>query len=285
MPKIAAIVVTFNRLTLLQECIQALRDQTRRPDEIIVVDNSSTDGTREWLNAQLDLTVVRQGNLGSSGGQQTGIKTAYQKGYDWFWCMDDDTIPSPDTLERLVAASPFGAMDTGCLSSLVLGEDGNPFGSDYLLPTESAGWATTVLNDRCIRVDLAPFVSLLVRRKAVEEVGLPVKEFFLMRDDWEFTERISRMFKNYCVLDSRVIHKSPRANTTEDWRTTKKFLYCIRNDVLWLRLKPLSARQKIRELTKRLLTTIYLIARGCIPWRSLPWFFKGLFVRCRVEFP
>ena len=84
MPKIAAIVVTFNRLTLLQECIQALRDQTRRPDEIIVVDNSSTDGTREWLNAQLDLTVVRQGNLGSSGGQQTGIKTAYQKGYDWF---------------------------------------------------------------------------------------------------------------------------------------------------------------------------------------------------------
>ena len=41
MQKIAAVVVTYNRLELLKKCIQSLRDQTRRLDEIIVVNNKS----------------------------------------------------------------------------------------------------------------------------------------------------------------------------------------------------------------------------------------------------
>ena len=53
---IAAIVVTFNRLALLQECVAALRSQTRRPDEIILINNGSTDGTAKWLAEQSDLT-------------------------------------------------------------------------------------------------------------------------------------------------------------------------------------------------------------------------------------
>src|SRR3989339_336534 len=99
--KIAAVVVTFNRLTLLQECIESLRNQTHTLDEIIIVNNSSTDGTLEWLNAQKDLTVITQENSGSAGGQHTGIKTAYEKGYDWIWCMDDDAEPELNALEEL----------------------------------------------------------------------------------------------------------------------------------------------------------------------------------------
>lgn len=48
--RIAAVVVTYNRLDLLKECINSIRQQTRKLDEIIVVNNSSTDGTLEWLN-------------------------------------------------------------------------------------------------------------------------------------------------------------------------------------------------------------------------------------------
>src|SRR5262245_55698771 len=117
---VAAIVVTFNRFALLQECIAALRGQTRKVDEIIVVDNSSTDGTGEWLAAQADLTVVRQENLGSSGGQYTGIKTGYHKGHDWFWCMDDDTIPDADALERMTTTRYFDRPGTGFLCSTLL---------------------------------------------------------------------------------------------------------------------------------------------------------------------
>lgn len=66
--KVAAIVVTFNRITLLKECIEALRKQSYADFSIIVVDNGSTDGTNLWLSEQGDLIVVKQENLGGAGG-------------------------------------------------------------------------------------------------------------------------------------------------------------------------------------------------------------------------
>ncbi len=47
---IAAVVVTYNRLELLKECIEAVLSQTHKPDAIIVIDNGSTDSTPEWLH-------------------------------------------------------------------------------------------------------------------------------------------------------------------------------------------------------------------------------------------
>ena len=69
---IAAVVVTRNRLVLLQECVNALRVQTRKVDEIIVVDNGSDDGTATWLSEQKDIIAIIQGNTGGAGGQYTG---------------------------------------------------------------------------------------------------------------------------------------------------------------------------------------------------------------------
>ncbi|MBI1933772.1 MAG: glycosyltransferase [Ignavibacteriales bacterium] len=80
--KICAVVVTYNRLKLLQECIEALKNQTIKLDEIIVVNNNSKDGTTEWLDKQKDLTNIHQENLGGAGGFQNGMKEAYIKGFD-----------------------------------------------------------------------------------------------------------------------------------------------------------------------------------------------------------
>ena len=76
--KIAAVVPTHNRLAMLKDCITAMRGQTRKLDEIIVVNNGCTDGTGEWLASQSDLTFVKQDNLGSAGGFYAGLKLACQ---------------------------------------------------------------------------------------------------------------------------------------------------------------------------------------------------------------
>ena len=83
--QIAAVVVTFNRIELLKKVINALRNQTKKIDQIIVVNNSSTDGTLDWLNMQTDIIIVTQENLGSSGEQFTGAKTAFEMGFEWIW--------------------------------------------------------------------------------------------------------------------------------------------------------------------------------------------------------
>jgi rhamnopyranosyl-N-acetylglucosaminyl-diphospho-decaprenol beta-1,3/1,4-galactofuranosyltransferase len=289
---VAAVVVTHNRLELLQECVSALRGQSRRPDEIVIVNNGSTDGTAEWLAAQPDLTVVTQANLGSSGGQSTGIKTAYARGHDWFWCMDDDTIPHPAALLRMSSTPQFLSDSTGCLSSLVLDHEGRLFDSPYLQPTASAAWALTVLADRCVEVKVATFISLLVHRRAVAAVGLPVKEFFYMRDDWEFTERISAQFRNFCCLDSIVVHKvKPSPDGKRDYHFpayfwTTKYFYSVRNDVLWTRLRTtIGRRGKVEEIYRQLKDVLKRVIFGRASVSAIVWFLRGLLVAVRIEFP
>ena len=127
--QITALVVTHNRLSLLQECITGIRLQTIPPISVIVVNNSSTDGTGDWLDSQQDIITVHQPNNGGAWGFYTGIKEAYEMGADWFWVMDDDTIPQPTALEELVkAAEQLNKHEDdkfGFLASKVLWTDGN----------------------------------------------------------------------------------------------------------------------------------------------------------------
>lgn len=99
---IAALIVTHNRIGLLKEAVQAVRAQSVQAGKIIVLNNGSTDGTREWLDAQTDLHVIHQANLGCSDGFATGFREACRMNADWIWAMDDDTIPAPDALAVLL---------------------------------------------------------------------------------------------------------------------------------------------------------------------------------------
>ena len=103
MEKVIAIVVTHNRLSLLTACISALKNQTKKADAILVINNGSTDNTEQWLKAQEGLQVITQNNTGSGGGFETGIKWAYKNGFSWMWCMDDDGYPKEDALEKILA--------------------------------------------------------------------------------------------------------------------------------------------------------------------------------------
>lgn len=283
---IAAIVVTFNRFTLLQECIEALRAQTRKPDEIIVVDNSSTDESGPWLDAQSDLTVIRQPNLGSAGGQQTGIRAAFQKGHDWFWCMDDDTIPEPEALERMAVTPHFSSPNTGFLCSMLLWSDRKPHLNHEIFPTSAAEWCNTVLDDHCIRVRLHTFVSVLIARRAVQAVGLPVKEFFIIVDDHEYTDRIAQRFVCWCVLDSWVIHKTrDRTVPPFTWDSDLFKESCrIRNAVAWVLQRPSSTLVgRIRFLALLWGNCVVQVLHRPSRIRLFWWYAKGFWLRYKIE--
>ena len=69
-PVIKAIITTLDNLPNLQESIPVLLDEPI--DKIVVVNNGSRDGTREWLATQPDLTVVNRQNLGAGPGRNAG---------------------------------------------------------------------------------------------------------------------------------------------------------------------------------------------------------------------
>ncbi|MCB0749577.1 MAG: glycosyltransferase family 2 protein [Ignavibacteriae bacterium] len=211
--KIAAVVVTYNRLELLIECIGALRSQTRKLDEIIVVNNDSKDGTTQWLDEQQDITKIHQENLGGAGGFHNGMKLAYEKGYDWIWLMDDDAEPFADSLAKLEASID---LTFSALCSIVVDKDGlmvknhrGKINTKYIkIYTLLAPLAKINNENKVSDIELATFVGILINVNAIKKIGLPRADFFIHNDDIEYCLRLLEFGKIKQITASKIIHKS-----------------------------------------------------------------------------
>lgn len=228
---IAAIVITYNRLEFLKEIISALREQSLKPDKIIVVNNSSSDGTSEWLDSQADLHVIVQDNLGSSGGQYRGIKTAFRLGYEWIWTMDDDVVPDSDCLERLMYSDDKNTIRT----PLRYTPQNQPFFNDVIdfnLSNPFKGIWVDVLNERHLEYEIIPakgitFEGPLMHRSIVEKIGFPEKKFFIYADDTEYFVRAAKANANIVVVRDAILRRKLPAALSDfnNW----KLYYYVRN--------------------------------------------------------
>ncbi|KAF0140543.1 MAG: glycosyltransferase [Stygiobacter sp.] len=212
--KICAVVVTYNRLELLKLCIDSLKKQTRSLDEILIINNSSTDGTEEWLEKQNDLIFITQENTGGAGGFHTGIKTAFEKGFDWIWCMDDDSMPLPTTLYTLLKYSQkkYAAVCPLVIdlkSNIILDQRGYlKKGFIKLYSLQSAINTNEILNMAEIDIDLTSFVGPLINTVAVKSIGLPKSEYFIHNDDIEYSLRLNQFGSIMLIPSAKIIHKA-----------------------------------------------------------------------------
>jgi GT2 family glycosyltransferase len=214
-PRVCALVLTRNRKALLAECLRALLAQTAPVDEIVVVDNASTDGTREHLAAEglLDrVTYVRREiNDGGAGGYREGLRRALETRADWIWLMDDDAEPAPDALERLLGAPPARSDATAAVCAAVVHPDGTIDRQHrcrmgrFITPLPETAYAP----GRYEPVRCASFVGLLVRAPAARRAGLPMAEFFIGYDDAEWSLRLWRCGEIRLVPEARLVHKVP----------------------------------------------------------------------------
>lgn len=185
--RVAAVVVTYNRLSLLKEGIEAINKQTRKLDAIIVVNNGSTDGTDSWLLSQPNLTVINQPNLGGAGGFNRGIKEAYDAGFDWIWVMDDDGYPADNCLEKLLEATEKNAAVSvwGCI--VLDKDDHSKLAFDCRQVTNAKGdidWSVEVMEN------WAPFFNgVLFSRDIVQKIGFPNASLFIWGDEVDYMER------------------------------------------------------------------------------------------------
>lgn len=235
--RIAAVVVTYNRKELLKENIESLLSQTPTVPSIIIIDNHSTDGTKENIQKYIDTKQIEYcdtgSNLGGAGGFSYGIRYAVEHNYDYIWVMDDDCMPTASALDELIKTDQKLNHQYGFLSSKVLWKDGSLCTMN--LQRDTVTHTITNLEGDIKSVVMASFVSLFLPAKIVKEMGLPIKEFFIWTDDWEYTRRISRKYPCYAVPQSIVIHKSKSnigANiATESADRLDRFDYLYRNDV------------------------------------------------------
>lgn len=244
---VAAIVVTYNRRALLTQCLAALRAQSWPLDRIVVVDNASVDGTRELLCAEPEPVqpLLLDENAGATGGFCEGMEAAMAAGADWLWLLDDDTIPRPDALERLLDASERAPRRPLVLVSRVVWSDGraHPMNLPILRRRDVRGMAEGAARGM-LPLRAGSWVSMLVSRTAIERYGLPARHFFFQADDIEFTARVLRDEPGYAVPDSVAEHRTRTPHDALSDPDDRRFYYHARNTLYMLRGHAWAAHEK-----------------------------------------
>lgn len=237
--KVVAVVVTYNRKKLLRKCISHILNQKNASSDVLVIDNASTDGTEVMIAEEFSLPEViyfnTGANLGGAGGFQYGVKQAVLCGYEYVWIMDDDTLPEEDALYELFEADKKLNGDWGFLSSVAYWTDGNICRMNIQKKNIFKHVGEKDYAREIAPIKMCSFVSLLVKANVVEEVGLPIGEYFIWTDDYEYTGRISRKYKCYMITKSKVVHamkNHTRVNfATDDTSRMHRYHYIYRNDV------------------------------------------------------
>lgn len=278
--KIAIVVVTYNRIDLLKQCIAALREQEFVYSRIFVVNNGSTDTTQGWLDTQDDLEVIHQQNTGGAGGFYSGIKYAVEKGYDYIWVMDDDVIAGEHALEQLVDAAAI-VPDFSFLCSKVVSPDGtivNTPNIDYAHSKYNYPLWGEYAEHSLIRVRNSTFVSVLINARYIEQAGLPIRDFFIWGDDIDFTSRLSKQAPGYMAAKSQVTHlrvnpSFPSIITEVDKGRIALHFYNIRNNLYISRKhkKKIELLMDTFHYTKVALASVFT-ANG---WYKLSVYLKG----------
>ncbi len=208
--RVVAVVVTFNRLPLLQGLVTRLRE-VAEVDAVLVIDNASTDGTGEWLASAGVTHRTLAENRGGAGGFHDGLAWAMELGADLAWLMDDDGLPDPDCLGTLLERR--GEFD---FWGPVVVDEAQP--DRLVFPIRLPGGTKVVHRmddvaaaavDGLIRDVVIPFNGVLVTRDLVERIGLPREEFFIWGDDHEYRLRAEREGGRIAtVVEARVLHPS-----------------------------------------------------------------------------
>lgn len=287
---IAAVVVTYNRKEELRKNLRAVLGQTHLVDRYYIIDNHGSDGTEAMLRAEelLDNPVVEYvylpENIGGAGGFYTGVKMAYEAGFDYICLMDDDGRPADDrmmarlweTAQQLHAENP-----KLMLNSLVLDLDGErmAFG---LTGINSKEEACVHAKDGVLYGTINPFNGTLISRELVTEIGLPNRDFFIKGDEEDYQLRATNAGALIAtVTDSVYLHpiaekkvvrigrKEFRETTEAPWKEyyrARNLTYIFRRERkngLWIRHVIRQALLALRHGNKKM-KTVCRIMKGCV---------------------
>lgn len=242
---ITAVIVTFNRIDMLKKSLDLYNTQSVKMNRIIIVNNNSSDGTKEYLNqwkeVQEDyskIVINLEENIGGSGGFYIGFQEALKHKADWIWVSDDDAFVKKNTFENF----------QNFINSL----NNDELGKIAVISGKVINYGEIDLNHRrrikkkfisvvetCVskdeytnkyfQCDLISYVGIFINYYILSKAEMPEKEYFIFYDDSEHSLSLKKYGKIICVPDIEVEHNVKSEDTdTISWKT----YYGIRNKLL-----------------------------------------------------
>ncbi len=213
--QVAALIVTYgSRISLLNEVLRGLADQTVKVNQVIVVDNGLQDKfDKDLWKPYFKIDVIRfNENKGTAEGFASGLAHAQKGECNFVWLFDDDNKPDEKTLETLlqhykILVSKTGHKDIAILCKRIM-PNGDIRPIRQLMANEFLGFHLFRKDNNnssdtsgISEIFVASYGGLFIPSNLIAKVGLPNKKFFLYDDDIEWTKRLvskgGRIF--YCT--------------------------------------------------------------------------------------
>lgn len=253
MTKVSIIILTWNGINHIVDCLESVQKSTYLDYEIIVVDNGSKDGTPEMISKKFPQVklILNKKNLGFTGGNNQGVKQA--KG-DIFFLLNDDTKIHFDLIKNLVkeleSSSKIGIvgpkiyyMDEPNKIWFAGGKIDWEKSDSYHLNKNKID--KNIINDSKKEVDFITGCALMIKREVVNKVGLFDNKFFAFYEDADLCQKTKKAgYKVVYVPFGGVWHiKSATASRVflddlkyqiEKVRSIKKILIVIKMIVRYL---------------------------------------------------
>jgi len=272
----AAIIPTYNRAAMLRECIESLLKQSRPLQQIIIVNDGSTDNTESIVQAFGDrVMLVNKANGGKASAINVGLTHCQS---DYVWICDDDDIAAADGLEYL--ASALDADDTAGFSygTFKIFRD-TKAGRIYTPPTYWLREGEPDIHLQFLEEMFTFQYAMLVRRSLYEKLG-PFREDLIRSQDHEMAIRLARSAKAVYVPEVIFFQRAheaqrgtqagsfaARANAQKWLEYGQTIITGIRENYRLEEFTPTFARNWDAPLAKR----AALLERACISAERAMW--------------
>lgn len=247
--KIGVVIVTYNRLEKLKITLASYQEQTVRPKFILVVNNNSSDGTKEFLEQwQKEENEIQKKilnldkNTGGSGGFYEGLKNSLELDCEWIWVADDDAYPKKDAFEiakKYVEQNKNTNLSAIC--GTVLKNDGKTVDCShrrniYTTKFNRIAQPYSNLKDyekEQFEINGFSYVGTMINKEKLKQTQLTKKDYFIYYDDTEHSYRLSKLGKIVCVPKIKVVHDAPHSEMREivKW----KLYYLVRNTLNFIK--------------------------------------------------
>jgi len=238
---VASVTLAYNSSSVLPRQLGALLRQTRPLQEIVVVDNGSTDGTSEFLAQRYpQIKVVRiSENCGVGPGWVAGLAyAALERKHDWVWSFDDDTVPNDNALETLldgVASLRDLNGDLGMVAPMPVHRETGISYPPLLWRDGFVRPSAQLMRQPIWYADLAVGAGCMMRREVMETIGLPRADFLMDFIDFEYCLRarsrgykiavITRCHLNHEVGNARKVRFLGRSRLWPDYAPWRDYYF------------------------------------------------------------
>lgn len=197
MKKIGVVICNYNKVDKVLECIQCILESVFKDFDLYVVDNASTDGSVQEIErkyrSQVRL-IVNKENLGGSGGFNTGLRAAYEMGYEYLMCVDNDAFLDENAIGSLYEFLEEHR-EVGMAASKIYHYEAPDYIQQFGQRIDFDYFYTEVPHLNMIEdgsmpdflyVDSVAACSLMVRRSTIDAIGFLPEKNFLYWDDTEW---------------------------------------------------------------------------------------------------